>query len=143
MDSHDSLWFCAISIATVMCSFPMRKELFNTFNEVLNILKKVFCTAKAKEISELSDPSNESSTSAATSNTSRCTETSDKDRYGKSEIIRKSDTPAEEDTYVNKRAVKDLVYMYGKSEIIIQSNELAVEGTFTRKYSTFSETIYI
>ena len=143
MDNHESIWFCAISIATVMCSFPMRKELFYTFNEVLNILKKVFCTAKAKEISELPDPSNESSASAATSNTSGSTETSDKDRYGKSEIIRKSDKPAEEDASVSKRAVIDLVNMYGKSEIIIQSNELAVESTFTRKYSTFSETIYI
>ena len=77
------LGYAPISIVTVICSLPLRREMFNTYNEMLNIVKMVFCRATARTISKQPE-SSEIKIETPASNRSRRTNTSDKDRYGKS-----------------------------------------------------------
>ena len=77
------LGYAPISIVTVICSLPLRREMFNTYNEMLNIVKMVFSRATARTISKQPE-SLERKIESPVSNRSRGTNTSDKDRYGKS-----------------------------------------------------------
>ena len=78
------LGYAPISIVTVICSLPLRREIFNTYNELLNIVKMVSCRATARTISKQPPESSERKIESPASNRSSRTNTSDKDRYGKS-----------------------------------------------------------
>ena len=77
------LGYAPISIVIVIYSLPLRREMFNTYNEMLNIVKMVFSRATARTISKQPE-SLERKIESPVSNRSRGTNTSDKDRYGKS-----------------------------------------------------------